>query len=318
MILATSNLTSNSNAVLSFVDGKVAGAVPLSDRALQFGDGLFETMLLHDFSCPLWRLHRQRLLESSGRLSISIDAGQLDADIEALMSVLITKPDFRYGSVKILVSRGDSLRGYNASELMPSRCCLMAFAGGKCQQHSQSLGVSAISLARQPLLAGLKHCNRLEQVLARRELPEGLGEAVMLDDKSHVIEGISSNVFFRQGGHWRTPSLNHSGVAGAVRHLVLHRLIPAMNLTVEQGDFFLEDLLAADQLFICSSLRGIQFIDCLKISGQQLSQLNIEGEAVNDVVRRYKMGAEIVSLQRNFVEILDGNNGLFNSGETFF
>lgn len=296
----------------------MAETVPLSDRALQFGDGLFETLLLHDYICPLWPLHRQRLLESAARLDIAIDAGQLDADVEALISELATKPNFRYGSVKILLSRGDSRRGYISTQSMLSRCCLLAFAGEKCQQLSQSLGLSSISIARQPLLAGLKHCNRLEQVLARRQLPEDLGEALMLDEKNHVIEGISSNVFFRVGGLWKTPSLSHSGVAGTARYLLLHQLIPGLGLKVEQGDYGLADLLAADQLFICSSLRGIQFINCFKVASQQLSQLKLEDKEIDDIVRHYVIGDEVTCLQRDFTEILDRNNGLFNSGETFF
>jgi 4-amino-4-deoxychorismate lyase len=121
-------------------------------------------------------------------------------------------------------------------------------------------------LAEQPTLAGIKHLNRLEQVLARAEWSDpAIAEGLMLDQSSRLIEGTMSNVFLVRGGVVYTPRLHRCGVAGIVRELVLQRLA-AECAPVREADLTLDDVSAADEVFLTNSLIGIWpvlKIDCL-------------------------------------------------------
>jgi 4-amino-4-deoxychorismate lyase len=106
-------------------------------------------------------------------------------------------------------------------------------------------------------LAGLKHLCRLEQVLAQLELREhDVEQGLLLDAGGYVVGGTSSNVFAVRGGELLTPSVTRNGVAGVMRRVVLENARQA-ELTPREADLTLEDLQAADELFMANSLFGI-------------------------------------------------------------
>ncbi|MAK91749.1 MAG: aminodeoxychorismate lyase [Oceanospirillaceae bacterium] len=223
------------------------------DRGLQYGDGLFETLRrASDGSVPLKAFHLQRL--QRGFKALGFDASlvsRLDRALDSLPA--------GFSAAKLVVTRGDSARGYlppqNPQYHIQCQCfSAPAFA---CERLPQGLttDISDISLAQQPLLAGFKHLNRLEQVLIRQGFPEGCDEVVVTDTSGHVIEGCMSNVFLLSQDGWITPSLHNCGVNGVVRRWLLQQ-----GKVAEADEISLQQLFSARAVFMSNTLNGIAVV----------------------------------------------------------
>jgi 4-amino-4-deoxychorismate lyase len=221
---------------------------------LQFGDGLFETIAVTNNRPCLWDYHVQRLQSGCDRLRIAFpDARQLSLEAQQLIDKQ------QQAVLKITVTRGVSERGYKVpAESSPTRILSLFHWDGPTTDQL-CIAVSRRRLGNNADLAGIKHLNRLEQVLARSECPEDAQEALMLDQRGYIIEGIMSNVFFQRGAQLFTPSLDRCGVAGIVRQLVLE-VAEAEGVAVNIGDFTLDDVLQSDALYLTSSLGGIRCV----------------------------------------------------------
>lgn len=237
-----------------WVNGQPGDRVPVSDRGLAYGDGVFETLRITQGSPVLIDYHLDRLQLGLRRLSISHQWNELKAEIMAY-------PGFNQdGVVKLLITRGLGGRGYGTDNVQgPSR----VFSWHALPSYPQSHYVQGISvyscrqvLALNPSMAGIKHLNRLEQVLARQEWGEGYQEGLMLDAYGYVIEGVFSNLFVISKGAIMTPELKRSGVAGTMRRWLLERF--AVNgYRVDVGQVTLQDIRLADEWFFCNSVYGI-------------------------------------------------------------
>lgn len=247
----------------ALVDGQWQTHWPSTDRGLQYGDGLFETIrFAPDGHIPLWKYHRQRLLQGLCALNFPIDS------LKQIEQALAQRPDAASDSPlqagKLIVTRGCGPRGYAPPATPELLIQWQPFVpqDWACHRLPQGLtaGFSDIALAIQPALAGFKHLNRLEQVLARQRFESDWQEAVMLDTAGQVIEGCMSNLFLLEQGRLITPDLSGSGVNGVVRRWLLSQY----NVTVTTIDRV--RLLAADAVFFCNSLQGI--ISAAQINGQ--------------------------------------------------
>jgi 4-amino-4-deoxychorismate lyase len=233
----------------------VTTSVSGHDRGLCYGDGLFETLRLVAGRAPLWPAHRARLTAGAARLDIPLPAGLDEAmDAEFARS--------RDGIIKVIVTRGVGGRGYSAPEpaqptlLVQSHPLRLPDAGRYAE--GLALGICDIRLAAQPALAGIKHLNRLEQVLARRQVDAaGWDEGLMLGSAGEPLELTAMNLFARTGRELWTADLSRAGVAGVMREQVICKLAPAMGLTVRIADGTLSQLGQADELFACNSVAGI-------------------------------------------------------------
>jgi len=243
---------SDSNSPVWRVNGHIAEP-PNVDRGLQFGDGLFETMLASNGRIPLLAGHLRRLEQGCRRLHIPFPGTRtLEDDIRQRL------PASGQAVIKLIVTAGDGGRGYaRASEMQPLRYTAV-FPAPHRAREALSIMICDTRLARQPLLAGLKHCNRLEQVLARREaMRTGVDEGLMLDTDGYVIEGISANLFLVRNERLITPSLSHSGVSGVMReHLI--GCAQAWGVEVQVTSLKLDDILGAEEVFMCNSLMGVR------------------------------------------------------------
>lgn len=240
---------------MALIDGQVAAAVAADDRGLHFGDGLFETLAVRDGRPRFWKRHWRRLGAGCERLGLECppeatarsEIERLAAGRERLV-------------VKLILTRGSGPRGYRAPDAPRTRRILLASAWPEHPPAHAREGVALrlcrTRLGRNPALAGLKHCNRLEQVLARREWGEEAAEGLMLDTEGEVIEGTMSNVFLLAGGALRTPRLDRCGVAGVVRELILERA-PELGLEAREERLELGDVRAADGLFLCNAVIGL-------------------------------------------------------------
>lgn len=240
----------------TLINGISGQSIAANDRGLAYGQGVFETLLIRNNHVCFWGWHMERLLEGCRRLGICSDGlkQQLVADLSRL-----SLP--QQASLKIVVTCGAGGRGYAVSEqLTPTRILTLGQVPMRepdPAQHGARLRWCSTALAQQPLLAGLKHLNRLEQVLARAEWSDSsIHEGLTCGTAGQVIEGTMSNLFFRRGEQWYTPSLENCGVAGILRRWVLETL-PQQGDRVQIGDYSPAQVESADELFVCNSLIGI-------------------------------------------------------------
>ncbi|WP_434562089.1 aminodeoxychorismate lyase [Pseudomonas sp. Z5-35] len=239
----------------SWVDGQPADALSLKDRGLAYGDGFFETIAVRDGKLVLLERHLQRLALGCQRLAIGVDQAVLNAELRAYAQQLGD------GILKLTVTRGDSLRGYAANPLAQARRILQgsppaAYPLAHAEQGIQ-LFPCVTRLSEQPLLAGLKHLNRLEQVLARAEWSDTEhAEGLMLDMSGRVIEGVFSNLFMVRDGALITADLSRCGVAGVMRGQLLFQA-ESQGIATQITDISLEQLHQADEVFVCNSVYGV-------------------------------------------------------------
>jgi len=114
-----------------------------------------------------------------------------------------------------------------------------------------------VRLATQPALAGVKHLNRLENVLARAEWRDpAIAEGLMCDMTDAVIGGTMSNLFLLRNGKLLTPDVTRCGIAGVMRGLVLE-LAARHRVPVDITVISIDDLLAADEVFLVNSVIGL-------------------------------------------------------------
>ena len=238
------------------VNGITTDQLPVSDRAVQFGDGVFETLRVQQGQPLFLARHLSRLWAGCERLGIET-AGltALSKDIRSMAE------RFPESVVKIIISRGQSSRGYAVDAASGPGCIIRVARAPSWPAAIQTLGIDArlcgTRLARQPLLAGIKHLNRLEQVMARREWHDAcIREGLLLDDQDHIIEGTMSNLFLIKQGRLQTAGLSSCGVAGIIRS-VLFDIACAEQLPLDIGTLDSDSLCQADEVFVCNSLIGI-------------------------------------------------------------
>ncbi len=245
----------NSASRSCLLNGEIASAISVFDRGLNYGHGLFETMRVASGGIPLWRFHQQRLKSSALRLGIDVDDLLLE---DYLQCALRHMPD--HGVLKLLITAGESGRGYAQSgQEQPNYLIQWSGLPESLESYtSQRAAGIAVWLCQQrlaiiPTLAGIKHLNRLEQVLARAEQPiSRFAEGLMLDYDDYLVEGVASNLFCRKGSHWLTPKLDRCGVAGVMREYLLS------THSVTECRLRLNDLSEVDELFLCNAVHGIR------------------------------------------------------------
>lgn len=242
-------------AVRSFEGRTRVDALAPGNRGLAYGDGLFETMRAHRGTLPWWDAHWARLAQGGARLGIALPD---EAFVRAQAAELLADGGAGGGGVlKLLVVRGGNARGY-----APTVDALGADAPPAWQLSRHPLPEPPPAglrlhwcdtrLALQPALAGLKHCNRLEQVLARAEAAAaGCDEGLVRDMDDHVVSATSANLFVLRGARWSTPLIDRCGVAGTCRA----RLLAVLG--ADEARLSAADVEGADAIVLCNAVRGI-------------------------------------------------------------
>ena len=225
----------------------------MSDRGLAFGDGVFRTLAVRGGRPLNWAWHLRRLAVDCERLRLATPP-------ESLVRDEIARVAPAEATVKIIVTRGASARGYAIpADAKPTRI-VAAFPPPAYDPALAREGVRvrrcALTLSEQPRLAGAKTLNRLENVLARSEWSDpAISEGLLADAAGRVVEGTMSNLFLVKGGVVATPDLSRCGVVGAQRERV-RELLKGAGFECVVGDLAWSDVEAADEMFVTNSLIG--------------------------------------------------------------
>jgi len=244
--------------MMALLNGDDTTLINLQDRGLQYGDGLFETIAVRDSRLEFWQRHMRRLQLGCRILNIPPpDTQQL---LDEARQIIGSRDK---AVLKIIITRGEGGRGYrppSPTNTRPSRIfSLHDWPDYPATNTSEGISLRYCStpLGINPVLAGVKHLNRLEQVMARSEWNEAeIQEGIMLNILDNVIEGTMSNLFFIKDGTLHSPDLSNCGVAGIMRGVILD-LARSANIPLEIGCYKRADTDAADELFITNSLIGI-------------------------------------------------------------
>ncbi len=256
--------------MITLVNGIETDQVSVADRGFQYGDGLFETIAMYQGTPLLWTRHIQRLRDGCERL-------QLDMPDESVLlgEAVRVVGDAQRAVVKITVTHGPAGRGYaRVAWGPPTRVVSARHWPNYPATHARD-GVAVrwcqTTLARSRPLAGIKHLNRLSQVMARAEWGTDYAEGLLCDEAGFVIEGTMSNIFAVFGDTVITPDLSQSGVAGVMRAEVL-RAAPSCGLTCREDWITPTTLESADELFLTNSIIGVWPIRTLATRSYTIGQ----------------------------------------------
>lgn len=237
------------------INGAQTDLIPVRDRGLQYGDGCFETVRICARTPLLLERHLHRLQATCELMRLEFNAALLLKELAIFFE--LCPPD---GILKIILTRGIGGRGYAATEGVQSNRILMYALFPDDYTTKAETGVnieiSPFRLSQNAFLAGIKHLNRLDQVLASFALGEGVDEVICLDQDDHVIEGTKSNLFLVIDGRVITPELTAAGVRGVMRDYLIQRFRNA-SMSVESRIVTQPDLLLASELFLCNSVFGV-------------------------------------------------------------
>ncbi|MFQ5938682.1 MAG: aminodeoxychorismate lyase [Alphaproteobacteria bacterium] len=249
-------------APMVIVNGQAGGALPASDRGLYYGDGLFETVAVHNGRPEFWDRHMARLREGCTRLGLPcVDVDALAREAELLCKRAGVPEGVARGVLKIIISRGSGGRGYRTPEVVHPTRMVSLHPWPEIPETNLAEGVRVrlcdLRLGHQPALAGIKHLNRLESVLARREWDDpDIVEGLLCDGDGLVVAGTMSNLFLVKGGRLRTPDLSCCGVAGVIR-AVVQEIAEARGMPFEVTDIPLAEARESQELFLTNSVIGI-------------------------------------------------------------
>jgi len=237
------------------INGAKQSKISIFNRNVQFGDGLFETCVVENKKILFWVNHFARLNRGCEQLKISkVDESVWLSDVKKALSLC----SYDHCVVKLILSRGESLRGYGfKDDIKPVRAVIVSELQKTTLNNSFCLEYCQSGYDSNPKLAGIKHCNRLEQVLARAGLKSD--EGIMLDENHNVISVTQGNIYAIHGNTLITPKLDKCGVEGTRRDVILD-LAKLLGIKVKVDTLSVKELGQANEVFISNSIIGIQSI----------------------------------------------------------
>lgn len=237
---------------LILVDGQFTGGLGVMDRGLQYGDGVFRTLKAEAGRLLWWADQYEKLHQDCQALRIHCpEASLLQVEAEQIAA----KPNVSV--VKIIVTRGTGLRGYGWPETAEPTRIVIGYTASQMNSMPVEVRWCSLRLSHQPQLAGIKHLNRLENVLARSEWTQpGIAEGLLMDQAGQVIGGTMTNLFIVEENTLVTPDLSNCGIRGVARTRLL-RAAARHAQPVRIEPILPERVLRSDQVLLCNSLIGI-------------------------------------------------------------
>jgi len=239
--------------VQSLINGQRAERISIRDRGFQYGDGCFETVRILSNKPILWSAHLKRLKNACKTLHLSVNFELLKGEITQLLQ------DNKTADVilKITVTRGEGDRGYTPPE--HANCTriiqLIDYVAADTRTGARVV-VCQHRLSSNSLLGGIKHLNRLDQVIASAQIPADFDEGLCLDEQGSVIEGCRSNLLLAIDNQLVTPDLGKSGVEGIMLNYLIDKF-QVLDTRVLRKTISLRELKTASEIFLCNSVFGI-------------------------------------------------------------
>lgn len=240
------------------INGQPEDRIAVGDRGLQYGDGLFETIAYRNQTLEWLDAHLQRLKRGCQRLNLPLqdaDLTQIKADLNQVTADLTDN-----AVIKVIITRGVGGRGYQYAENVEITRIVSSHPFpiySESHQSGVTVRLCEQRLAINPQLAGIKHLNRLEQVLARNEWRDPtIAEGLMLNTAGELVEGTMSNILLVQKGQLVTPDLSECGIHGTMRQNLFDAAL-SLSIGVKECKLGLDDLLHADEILLCNSVIGI-------------------------------------------------------------
>jgi len=266
----------------ALVNGRPIRVLDVEDRGLAYGDGLFETIAVRAGRPCLWPEHRERLRIGCDRLG-------LPRPPEALLRDEIRRlvVGCEAATLKLILTRGRGPRGYRPPDPpRPSRILLRyspSIVPDTWPPPAVTVKLCATRLGISPVLAGIKHLNRLEQVLARSEWDDPhIAEGLMCDGAGALVCGTTTNLFLLRDGAIVTPLLDRAGVAGTVRSRLM-REAGTRGAALREMRLHPEDLVHADGAFLTNALIGCRPIQ--RVDDQDLDPSAVPSDLLAAVQR---------------------------------
>jgi len=300
----------------SLINGIKADYLNVNDRSIHYGDGLFETILCSDNKLYYWRQHFNRLLQSAEKLQLPC------ADVQALEQQLLDDAslllaahnkidqksiDHNNFSIKIILTRGTGERGYQYKK--NSRLNRLVFLSEINKDYSALLSgkmsAGELLICKQQVsinasLAGLKHLNRLDNVLARNEwgghvdnnkTSKNIIDGLMLNANGFVIEGTMSNLFAVKDKQLFTPDISQSGIKGVMRDVIID-IAQGQNIKLSIKNITLEELKDMDEIFISNSLIGIKSVN--KLDGVLFNTRDLTNKIFDDLIETKDRHVQVI------------------------
>lgn len=249
------NRSENPAGGMILVNGRSDDSLSVLDRGLAYGDGVFRTLRIHQGKPVWWADHYAKLAHDCQALALACPEQHL-----LLAEVAAVSGDLAEGVVKIIVTRGTGMRAYALPDpVFPTRIVMASPVPDHARQATAGVHVRwcDLRLGRQPRLAGVKHLNRLENVLARNEWQDpDIAEGLLCDDTGAVVSGTMSNLFIIHEGGLHTPDLGQAGVEGVARLRILHAA-GQRGIDVQTRRLEPAEIMAADEVFLSNSVIGV-------------------------------------------------------------
>ena len=262
------------------INGSFDATISPFDRGFAYGDGVFRTLVMRNGVPESWPQHYQKLVADCAAINIVCPSAELlMSDLQQLFTL------DEVAVAKIIITRGEGNRGYSPPPITAPMRVVTKSAMPEYPESRFSDGVNLhvceTRLAAQPLLAGIKHLNRLENVLARMEWHSpDIADGIFLDTNEHVIECTAANIFARFGDTLITPSLTNCGVAGITRQRIIE-LAHTLSLKIKIEAMSLEKLFSADEVIICNSLYGAFQVKSVQVKSVPAQQWLKQALAAN-------------------------------------
>lgn len=239
------------------INGIPAEHLPIMDRGLHYGDGLFETIACRKGALQFWDEHITRMRKGADTLDITFPGEE--KYFQDIKNLLDQSPDENY-VIKLLLTRGQGDRGYRRPQSpKPTRAVIINHwpkYPAELVSHGINVCLCKHQVSTNPALAGIKHLNRLDNVLARNEWDNEFHEGFMSDTNGNLVEGTMSNIFCIKNGALFTPRLDQSGVNGVIRNQVLS-IAKEKNFENHIKNITVDDIYSMDEIFITNSIIGI-------------------------------------------------------------
>tara|TARA_R110000782_G_scaffold235939_9_gene322028 strand:+ start:911 stop:1744 length:834 start_codon:yes stop_codon:yes gene_type:complete len=276
-------------AIKSLINGNSSDAISLFDRGLQYGDGLFETIAVEKGSLLCWDEHIERLQSGCSRLKLPIP--NQDALFEEARHLT---GSVERGIIKITITRGQGGRGYALPVNVDSTRIISLYPWPEYSFENPGNGIKVhichYRYAYNSVLAGIKHLNRLEQILARSEWTDNsIAEGIVLDHDGNVIEGTMSNIFYIKNETLNTPDLSACGVNGIIRQKII-TLATELDLELCINNISLKSLMEADEAFMCNSIIGVWPIRML---GEQALDVGDKTIQIKKILQKHNFIPEL-------------------------